>query len=439
MKKILVAGAGHGGLSAAAILAKNGFDVTVIEKETKETIGHDWHDAMDIPAFKFADIPVPDESDFKRGLNMCYYNPKKSAKINMDGGPGVSSSNCITIDRKFLIRYLIKHCEDCGVKFIFGVNILSAICEGTRVTGIKTEADGVEKDFFGDMIIDAAGMYSPVRRTLPEEFDIEREFSEDETFEIFRAYYENTEKYITSPNYSVFFYNCGKPGLDWVITEEDYIDVLIGKFGRLSEEEKEASLKDIRENYPGIGHTPVRGGVTARIPLSKTVSRLVADSYALIGDSASMTVPLNGSGIDLSLQAGKLLATVITASAENGFRKEDLWQYQYRYFTLFGNSLIAIAVLRKFLSAVKAEDIDFFLEKGILTETEIGMAGGNFSAVNAKYVIEKLVAAAPEIKLLPSLARAAKNVPLIPVVQKIMPAVWDEKKVRRWTELYREL
>ncbi|MBQ6898719.1 MAG: NAD(P)/FAD-dependent oxidoreductase [Clostridia bacterium] len=439
MKKILVAGAGHGGLSAAAILAKNGFDVTVVEKETKETIGHDWHDAMDIPAFKFADIPVPGESDFRRGLNMCYYNPKKTARINMDGGPGVSSSDCITIDRKFLINYLIRHCENCGVRFIFGTRILSAICEGTRVTGIKAEADGEEKDFFADMIIDAAGMYSPVRRSLPEEFDIERDFAEEDTFEIFRAYYENTEKYITSPNYSVFFYNCGKPGLDWVITEEDYMDVLIGKFGKLSDEEIEASLRDIRENYPGIGLTPVRGGTKAKIPLAKTVSRLVADSYALIGDSASMTVPLNGSGIDLSLQAGKLLATVIAASAANGFRKEDLWQYQYRYFTLFGNSLIAIAVLRRFLGSVRAEDIDFFLEKGILSDKEIGMAGGDFSVVNAKYVIEKLIAAAPEIKLLPHLAKAAKNLPLLPVVQKIMPAVWDEKKVSKWTELYREL
>ena len=439
MKKILVAGAGHGGLSAAAILSKNGFDVTVIEKECRENIGHDWHDAMDIPAFKFADIPVPDESEFRRGLNMCYYNPKKTASIVMDGGPGVSSSNCITIDRKFLINYLIDHCESCGVKFIFGTKILSAICEGTRVTGIKTEEAEGEKDYFADMIIDAAGMFSPVRRSLPDEFDIEKDFDEADTFEIFRAYYENTEKYITSPNYSVFFYNCGKPGLDWVITEEDYMDVLIGKFGSITEEEIEESLRNIRENYPGIGTVPVRGGVTAKIPLAKTVSRLVADSYALIGDSASMTVPLNGSGIDLSLQAGKLLATAVMASAKNGFRKEELWQYQYKYFTLFGNSLIPIAVMRRFLSAVRSEDIDFFLEKGILTETEIGMAGGNFSAVNAKYVIDKMIAAAPEIKLLPHLMKTAKSLPLLPVVQKIMPAVWDDQKVRRWTELYREL
>ena len=51
MKNILVAGAGHGGLSAAAILAKNGYNVTVLEKSRREDIGHDWHDAMDIPAF----------------------------------------------------------------------------------------------------------------------------------------------------------------------------------------------------------------------------------------------------------------------------------------------------------------------------------------------------------------------------------------------------
>ena len=70
MSSVLIAGAGHGGLSAAAILAKNGYKVTVLEKHTKDSIGHDWHDAMDIPAFRFADIPVPDEKDFRRGLHI---------------------------------------------------------------------------------------------------------------------------------------------------------------------------------------------------------------------------------------------------------------------------------------------------------------------------------------------------------------------------------
>ena len=44
MNKILVAGAGHGGLVTAIHLAKNGYDITVIEKEKREAMGHDWHD-----------------------------------------------------------------------------------------------------------------------------------------------------------------------------------------------------------------------------------------------------------------------------------------------------------------------------------------------------------------------------------------------------------
>lgn len=439
MKNILIAGAGHGGLSAAATLSKNGYNVTVLEKETRENIGHDWHDAMDIPAFLFADIPVPDEKDFKRGLHMCYFNPKKTVKLNMDAGPGVSSSSCITIDRKILINHLINYAEACGTKFIFGATISGAITDGMRVSGIKATINGENKDFYADMIIDAAGMNSPVRMSLPEEFGIQKEIPDNETIEIYRVYFENTENYITDPNYSVFFYNCGKPGLDWVITEEDYIDVLIGKFGNLTDEDIENSLADIRESYPGMGLSPIRGGQRAKIPLSKTLPLLVADSYALIGDSASMTVPLNGSGIDLSIQAGKLLACAIMSAEKNEYKKESLWPYQYRYFTLFGNSLVPISILRRFLSAITAEDIDFFLEKGILSEREIGMAGGDFSGIDFSYVANKIVAAAPQIKLLPALLKSIKTIPLLPSVYKMMPSNWDDILIQKWLNKYKSL
>ena len=41
-KKILVAGGGHGGIGCAALLAKNGFDVTVYDKNEREDMGYDW-------------------------------------------------------------------------------------------------------------------------------------------------------------------------------------------------------------------------------------------------------------------------------------------------------------------------------------------------------------------------------------------------------------
>ena len=100
-----------------------------------------------------------------------------------------------------------------------------------------------------------------------------------------------------------------------------------------------------------------------------------------------MTVPLNGSGIDLSLQAGKLLASAVMAAEKNSYKKEDLWQYQYRYFTLFGNNLVPISILRRFFGVITGEDIDFFLEKGILSEKEIGMAGGISGNAGVKFLI----------------------------------------------------
>ena len=144
---------------------------------------------------------------------MCYYNPSKSVKLNMDVGPGASNSETITIDRRFLVSYLIDHCRSCGVKFIFETEITEAITKDRRVLGFRGIKDGKETEFTADMIIDAAGMFSPLRSSLPEEFGIQKDFPVDETIEIYRAYYENTDKYITAPNYSVFFYDVTQGGI----------------------------------------------------------------------------------------------------------------------------------------------------------------------------------------------------------------------------------
>lgn len=62
-KKIIVAGAGHGGIIAAAKLAEKGYDVTVYEKKVKEELGYDWLDAIDIKIFNDVGLPLPDLSD----------------------------------------------------------------------------------------------------------------------------------------------------------------------------------------------------------------------------------------------------------------------------------------------------------------------------------------------------------------------------------------
>lgn len=79
-KKIVVAGAGHGGVIAAAKLAKEGFDVTVYEKKKRENIGHDWEDRFDFQTVLDAveKDEMPDGAWKYRG-NTVFVSPSMSA------------------------------------------------------------------------------------------------------------------------------------------------------------------------------------------------------------------------------------------------------------------------------------------------------------------------------------------------------------------------
>ena len=68
MTKIIVAGAGHGGLAAAALLARDGFDVTVYEKNKRADLGYDWTDIFAPGALKIASVPMPEKDKFTRSL-----------------------------------------------------------------------------------------------------------------------------------------------------------------------------------------------------------------------------------------------------------------------------------------------------------------------------------------------------------------------------------
>ena len=80
MKKIIVAGAGHGGLCAAIRLAEQGYDVTVLERRQPEELGYDWHDAVPRRLFESAGLPEPPEGTLLPAERMAYYSTAKRIK-----------------------------------------------------------------------------------------------------------------------------------------------------------------------------------------------------------------------------------------------------------------------------------------------------------------------------------------------------------------------
>ncbi len=435
MKKIIVAGAGHGGIVAAYHLAKAGYDVTVYEKNQREELGHDWHDYMDMTAFDGSDIPRPDESMYRYGARQAFRNPKGNVKIEI-----AYKSDARVMDRKVLYGYILSLADEAGVKFVFGAEITGALFDNRRILGIKLFNDGKTENIYGDLVIDAAGMYSPVRRNLPAFCNIQRDIEKKDIFHVYRAYFRNSEPVNIEPSYVMDLFHNNRPGLDWTIFEESYTDILLGKFGaagELTREEINFALEGYRSEYPFITDEVLRGGCIKDIPISKMLPMIVADGYAAVGDSAAMTVPLNGSGINLSMNAGRILARTVI---ENGGKtdKGTLWKYQRSYFLNLAKDYVLVAKLKDFFTFVDGSLVDYFLEENILSAELLACGNGdiNIPAKQVFYIISK---AAPLLKLTPAIVNNFKSLVNLPAVLKNMPEEYDDEKVNAWVEAYKKI
>lgn len=431
MKKIIVAGAGHGGITAALNLVRAGFDVTVYEKQNREDLGYDWVDCMRKDDFDETGFIRPDDSNFGPLADQGYFCPKKSVKIVVEKDYG---GRIGYIERKFLIKYIIDNAEKEGVKFVFNTPVISALYDSKRVTGIKVSENGEEKEILADMVIDAAGMNSPVRSTLPEAFGICRKPYSDETFCTWRGSFRKTKDFTAEPKNTIYFYHCGKSGMDWAINEDEYIDILIGGFGSLTQDDINKALADFRKDYP-IEAEVARGGTTDCIPLGRFLAVMVCNSYAAVGNSAFMTEPLSGSGIDMSMRAGKLLADTII-EADGDYSTKKLWKYNYLAYKKLAEKQYNNLIVKSFLSVLTADDVDFFFEKKILTAKEIG-GGGNTKFTPADIISKLSILSKP--RLIPGLLKVGKKALMVGQVKKAVPEVYSKEAVAKWEKIHSQM
>lgn len=436
-KKIIVAGAGHGGLSCAANLAKAGYDVTVYEKKARADLGYDWHDVFFIDCLEGAGFPPMDKNHYHHSYPLHCTSPNKKDWILQDfTGHDLDCA----VDRKYLINYMIDYCEQCGVKFVFSASAAAPLTDGARVTGIKIKQNGIFYDMHASLVIDACGMNSAVRQLLPNKCGIINNFSDDEYFTVYRAYYERVSDCRSEEKYNVYFYHNYEGGVDWVIDEDDYFDILVGRFGKkLTQEQIDAAVEDFRKDYPGIGEKIIRGGQVNNLPLRRMIPMMICDGYAAIGDSAGMTIPLLGSGISNSIWAGKILAETIEADKNCEYSRKTLWNYEYRYFTEIGSKLVLLDIVRKIIISVSGEDVDFMLNNKILSASDISMAGGGGFDFNIPALAVKGAKLLKNISLVASAAPKALGVLKIKKICNSIPEEYDEKAVGEWAKAYSEL
>ena len=435
-KKIIIAGGGHGGITCGAILAKNGYDVTLYEKNDADKMGHDWTDIFDPKAFKAVGMEMPEREMYEFKNNMTFFSPDMKTTMTQNVPEDELE---IQMERSDIYKCLIDYAVKCGVKFEYGVTVEGPVMLGNRVVGIKTDK-GTE---YADLVIDACGINSPVRMNLPAYLGIQKEAQEFERFYVYRAFYEKDMSVEVIKKYRVLLFYQGKLGISWVADDGEYTDVLIGRFNEFGMDEVESTLESLRKEFPDLGEKKLRGGQFVQIPVRQPLGVLVADGYAAIGDSAFMTVPIIGSGIANSMKASAILADTIMADKDEAYSAKTLWKYQREFYSKMGNGLAPLALIKLLLTKLTPAELDYVFATGILNADDMTITADSTSLfamvkgmLTPESLKDKIKGLAGNPTVLVKVMSMIKDIAAVYAVTTAMPIKYDAKAVNRWVKAY---
>lgn len=434
MKKIIVAGAGHGGIVAAYYLAKDGYDVTIYEKGERGTLGHEQRDFISCDGFEKSGIPIPEEYYVKR-------TPITFCVLNSDIDPLVQENKPdsfdVEIDRKALYGYLLTLAEGAGAKIVYGCVVESPLMLGSRIAGIKTN----KGSFYADLVIDACGVDSPLRTALPPFFNIQRQTNQYDVLKVYRAYFSKSA-HDCDYKFKVSILPGDFCGITWVFTAEDSVDILIGSFKELSKADIEHYLNIHRSENPQLGGQLIKGGKITSIPVRQPLAVMIADGYAAIGDSAFMTVPINGSGIGHSMRAGKMLAECVENDSRGLFNCETLWSYQARYFHEIGSRSCVLAVAKAMLLKIEQEDMAYTFKEQIISSKDFERFSNVEGLVNiltalkpsdVKNRAKKVFSRSSYRKILSEITR---DITRFLIMETKFPEKYDSEAAAKWGKMY---
>ncbi len=440
MARILIVGAGHGGIIAAMILAKHKYDVIIIEKQKEEELGYPWHDDVFKSIFDELGISL-DTIHIHPKDCVRFYSPnlKSTIELNLP-----ESRREIAIHRKDLYRVLIKKAKESGVVFHFEEEVIEPIIQNTIITGIKT----TKETYSSDLVIDASGLNSPLKPLLSKALKIPHEIKKGRVFYTYRAYFNVNGEIPKETRFNVYFKFNDINGIAWFRYEYGLADILFGSIVPLTQEKINDSIEKMRKIQPTLGTELKHGGFIVQIPISHSPHQIVLDNYACVGDSAFMTMPMMGSGIELAMRAGKSLAEAIVEydsekESENKqiprYPIQFLWEkYQVPYFISFGGKMASIDYLKNFMLAAKPSEVDFLFEKQLITASDMERAVGGGGEVEIPFMdlLSRIARGIIRVDLLLSLKLNVDAMKNVKKITHAIPKKYDPIAIEKWSKKY---
>ncbi len=455
---VIIAGAGMAGSIAAAVAAKRGLEVLLIDRNKIEEPGKktNW-------GWVCGDAVATTHLDFlKTKLDIDFKYPELDLKV--DGVLALSPNlkhkylfdgKGFILNRPLFEKQLINKAIKNGAEYITEFSIESPLIENNYIKGIQGRNKNKElKKIYSDITIDALGISTPLRRKLPDNPFIDKTIDIDDIESTGRFIYEfNTKEEnldFYDPKNALIHLNqeLAPGGYGWVFPKSNNkinIGIGIQKQSleiRNKKLNRQDTLQSLMNNY--IKMNPVfknlkiynefNNGVGYwSVSVRRQMESLVFNGYIGAGDSMAMPNPISAGGIGPALIAGSLAGENAAIAIENkDVSIKGLWNYNIDYNKAYGNKTAGLEVFRTYMQSVNNNILNYGMKTFLTVDEAKALSYGDISNLSLSSKFKMILKGVSNMKAFSNLLYAVKKMKEFNKIYETYPNI---ENFEQWKKL----
>ncbi|MFP4115697.1 MAG: geranylgeranyl reductase family protein [Candidatus Aenigmatarchaeota archaeon] len=351
MKDVVVVGGGPAGSSVAAELAERDLDVALYEKRQEIGVPKRCGEGISAAPIKEVGLDIPER---------CKAQPINGALVHSPNIDFVRISSEETVgwilERELFDKWMATRAAEAGAKVKAKAKVKDLLPENK---GVEVEVEGDEFKEEAKMVIAADGVESLIARKAGVKNASNLQLV-DSGYQ-----YEMVDLELKDSNKLELYFgkDIAPRGYVWVFPKgERSANVGIGIGGDVKGTAKDY-LDSFIENNDRFKRASVVEVNSGMIPVGGFLDDMTAENFLAVGDAANQVNPIHGGGIWEGIKAGIIAGKVAhEAISENDTSKENLQEYNKRWWKARGKNLKKVEKLREVLEDLDDEDLNYLAE-----------------------------------------------------------------------------